>query len=166
MIRYYFLRQMTTDRKREEIIIPNDASSLRLRLEENSVEIKFRWYKNYRFTKIVTDFLFEDFKGLASAFAFLFNKTKVVVNQDNIEIKHTPLKLLPNATYKSQDVKQLYVKRIPQRMMLAIGLYVSLKSGEEKILLWNLDDRVLLFLEQEIERVLGIEDKEVRGEIT
>ena len=43
-------------------------------------------------------------------------------------------------------------------------LFVVLKDGTEYDLLWDLDVEVLLYFEQEIERILGIPDEKVEGE--
>ena len=48
---------------------------------------------------------------------------------------------------------------------LQYGLFAKLVSGEEKILMWNLEKQVLLFVEQEIERLFRIEDQEMKDEI-
>ena len=46
------------------------------------------------------------------------------------------------------------------------GLFGRLVTGKEELWIWGLRKRALLFIEQEVERAMGIEDQEVAGEVT
>ena len=95
----------------------------------------------------------------------IFNKTRITVDRNQLLIKHTPIEfLLPLVMYSSSYVKQLYVRKADPNYEL-YGLHALLSDGREEKLLWDLDKNVLLFIEQEIERVLGIDDIHVDGEV-
>jgi len=76
--------------------------------------------------------------------------------------------MLPMTYYHPGYIKQLFVREYSTDLDIATryALYAVLQTGEERRLLYNLRKNVLLFLEQEIERLFGIEDQKVRGEVT
>lgn len=168
---FYFLDIIETDRKRSEIKIPNGSSVLRLRLEENSIGIKFRWFGNYRFTQVLVDVLGdvlkEEMNSVISVLSYFINRTEVNVTEKMLTIVHKPIDLLPDTYFQRHYVKQLFVRKIDSKSKISdcYGLYAKVSTGEERILLWNLHKNVLLFLEQEIERIFGIEDIEVEDEV-
>ncbi len=101
------------------------------------------------------------------------NKTIINVNDDRIKLEHGPMKLFQKAGYniKNEDVAQLYVTEYVTNMsknnqpLKAFGLYLILKNGKRVQLLKDSNKETALYLEQEIERYLKIEDRPVRGEI-
>lgn len=162
---FYFLLSDKVKRKRKEIVIPNGASYIRLTIEENSLEMRIRWFRNYSMRKVFKESLINGIPGsLYYLSAYFVNKTFVKVENNILEIKHTPIDVLPYVYYKSSYVKQLYVERIGSYMK-TFALYAQLSDGRKEKLLWDLDKKVLLFIEQEIERIFGIEDEHVYGEV-
>ncbi|MFK8104088.1 MAG: hypothetical protein AB8G15_16260 [Saprospiraceae bacterium] len=161
---YYFPHLISTDRKREEISIPNRTSYIRLRLMEDSLEIVIKWFGNYSLRYILKEILSEKITAPVSFLGYLFNKTIIKVDKKVLRIDHLPIDLLPMTYYQSAYVKQLYIKPVDSTAQ-TYGLYTLLTTGEEQKLIWNLNKRTLLFIEQEIERVIGIEDVAVEGEI-
>lgn len=100
--------------------------------------------------------------------AYLFNRTKVIATKDYLQVEHRPLDVLPGAFFSAAQIEQLSV--LPTLLWegskrTQATLFVRLKNGEEYDILWDLETDVLLYLEQEIERLLGIEDVGVEGEI-
>jgi len=150
----YFPSNQKTNRNRQEIIIPHNTSVLRLRLGENSIQI-------------IKDLVEQETFGLFSVFAYFFNTTYVYVNENELKIEHKPVEVLPVTYFAKHYVKQLYVKEIESsaNFTKCYGLWAEVTTEHDVLLLYNLDKRVLLYLEQEIERIFGIEDKEVYGEI-
>ena len=161
---HYFILGELIDRKRKEIVIPNGTSFIRLRIEEESMEIVINWFKNYSLKNLILELLDQDEKAIISFIAYLFNKTVVKVENKILEIKHKPLELLPYVYYRSSYVRQLYVKKIG-RIFKTYGLFAQLSDGNEEMLIWDLDKNILLFIEQEIERIFGIEDVKLEKEI-
>lgn len=112
--------------------------------------------------------------GLAyRLFSKFINKTKITINNRGINIEHGPLKSFSrkNLNIKQQDLSQLYVSEYttnieindqPQR---AYGLFAILKGDKKIRLIKDCNKETALYLEQEIERHLEIEDYTVRGEI-
>ena len=161
---YYFPNSTSTNRKREEISIPNRTSHIRLRLMEDSLEIVIKWFGNYSLRYILKEILSEKITAPVSFLGYLFNKTIIKVDKKVLHIDHLPIDLLPMTYYQSAYVKQLYIKLVDSTAQ-TYGLYALLANGEEQKLIWNLNKRTLLFIEQEIERVIGIDDVAVEGEV-
>lgn len=159
---YYFPSSEKTSRNRKEIIVPHLTSALRLRLEENSITINFRWFGNYSTKVLLENLAKHEGFGVLYSLAILINKTRVHANDKQLIIEHKPMNLLPTTIFDKNYVEQLYVHKLPS---MQYGLWAKVKNGEDVLLLYNLDKRVLLYLEQEIERIFGIEDKEILGEI-
>ncbi|HNL37833.1 MAG TPA: hypothetical protein PKH43_01830, partial [Saprospiraceae bacterium] len=108
------------------------------------------------------------FGAITRASAYFFNRTKVIVTKDYLQIEHRPLDVLPGAFFSAAQIDQLSVRPIllwEGSKRTQASLFVRLKNGEEYDILWDLETNVLLYLEQEIERLLGIEDVGVDGEI-
>lgn len=160
----HFLVESEIERKRDEIIIPNRTSYLRLRIERDSLHIQIKWFGNYSIRQIIRDLMTENPRFLFSMIAFFVNRTTVSVNRGTLTIQHKPIDVLPFVHYRASYVKQFYVKQ-KDRVLDTYGLYVRLRNGREEMLIWDLDKQVLLFIEQEIERVFRIEDQEEEGEV-
>ena len=97
------------------------------------------------------------------------NRTVVYVNPKLLRVRHGPLLPRRNSQIKVKDIKQLYVKQHVQRTKkgstTTYQLYVTNRNGQKTELASGLDSpEQALFLEQEVERYLGIEDKPVPGE--
>lgn len=108
------------------------------------------------------------FGAITRTSAYFFNRTKVIATKDYLQVEHRPLDVLPGAFFSAAQIEQLSV--LPTLLWegskrTQATLFVRLKNGEEYDILWDLETDVLLYLEQEIERLLGIEDVGVEGEI-
>ncbi len=99
------------------------------------------------------------------------NKTHIFVSQNAIEVKHKPLPWFGNKRLETKNIKQLYSKEVlststsSSRSTISYHLHV-ISSDEDDMTLMNVENsEQALFLEQEIEKYLGIENLKVRGEI-
>lgn len=102
------------------------------------------------------------------------NYTDVVVNESYINIDHRPIKnpFVRSKRIESKEIDQLYVtKYVSSRSNgnpnYAYGLYAILKTNGKKIVLVKgMNRETQLYLEQEIERYLKINDRPVADAIT
>ncbi len=98
------------------------------------------------------------------------NKTFVRVNYEKISVRHKPLPYLGHKTVQTRDVKQLYSKekisRSSKNTSVTYEVHALTHGGKSiKLVPYMESSEQALFVEQEIERYLGIKDKPVRGEI-
>ena len=99
------------------------------------------------------------------------NKTHIFVSQKAIEINHKPLPWFGNKRLETKNIKQLYSKReissstSNNRTSVSYHLHVISFDEDDMTLLKVENSAQALFLEQEIEKYLGIENLKVRGEI-
>lgn len=98
------------------------------------------------------------------------NKTFIDVDFNSITIRHEPLPFWGNKKVSSKTIKQLYCKRdefLGSRNGYRVFAVHAITSERRNIkLLSGLDNsEQALFIEQEIEKFLNIEDKPVKGEI-
>ncbi|MEX0867604.1 MAG: hypothetical protein WD030_09615 [Pirellulales bacterium] len=108
--------------------------------------------------------------GLAySVLTGFLNSTVVRVGRGSIEVKHGPLPWRGNKTILSHDIEQLYCReKISQGKNGASYRYAVLvvQQGRREVLLKGLENvEQALYIEQEIERFLKINDTPVVGEI-
>ena len=87
-----------------------------------------------------------------------------------LSIRHVPLPYLGNKTVEASDVKQVYSKERISRSRrggsVTYEVHALTHSGRNLKLLSGLpNSEQALFIEQEIERFLRIQDVPVRGEI-
>lgn len=107
-----------------------------------------------------------------STVAGLFNHTEVTVRPARLEIRHGPLPWFGGRSLVTASVSQLYVRRREIRTKnggsrLLYELRAERKDGRAVTLLKNLTEpEQALWLEQEIESSLGIEDRPVGGEVS
>jgi len=98
------------------------------------------------------------------------NKTHIFVSQNAIEIKDKPLPCFSNKRIETKNIKQLYSKEVLSNSTSgnrrsSYELHI-LSFGEDDMRLLNVEtSEQALFIEQEIEKYLGIENLKVRGEI-
>jgi len=154
---HFFLLEHTSNRPRKEIVIPHGTDFIRLRLLRDELEIRIRWNRNYQFWKAYD----ENSQGFPKLFiiaAALLNKTTIEVRSGYIKIDHGPIDLLPMTFYSAKIISQFHVESLS--FDSSYGLYALLNTGKKVLLLWNLKKTTLLFIEQEIERVLKIADTE------
>lgn len=99
------------------------------------------------------------------------NKTSIRVGWSSITIEHTPLPWLGEQKVDARDIKQIYVKESITRSRrggtsTTYRVHALTHSGKNLKLLSGLpDSEQALFVEQEIEKFLRIEDVPVRGEM-
>ena len=99
----------------------------------------------------------------------LVNTTTIDVDDRELRVRHGPLPVPGNKTLPSLDVKQLYCKERISRnkngTSVTYALHVKLKGGKDEKLLANLTQQShALYVEQQVERVLGLQDEAVAGE--
>jgi len=113
--------------------------------------------------------------GLGLAYTTLkvyINYTDIYVTKDSITIGQKPLKtpFSKDKMIPSADLTQLYVSKYMTgstngKTNYAYGLYAITKTGKKIKLVDRMNKETQLYLEQEIERYLDLEDKPVSGEI-
>jgi len=109
---------------------------------------------------------------IANIVSSYINKTNVSVTKRFIEIKQKPIPsfLKRDVKIPVSDISQLYVTRYVSSTTNgapnhAHALYVITKDGNKYPLVKEMNRESALYLEQEIELFLEIDDKEVRGEV-
>lgn len=109
---------------------------------------------------------------LGNVFSTFINKTNISVTKRFIEIRQKPIPSLlkKNIKIPTGDVDQLYVTRYVDsttngQANHAYALYVITKDGRKYPLVKGMNKESSLYLEQEIELWLDIEDQEIRGEV-
>ena len=103
--------------------------------------------------------------------AGFLNKTYIGVSRQLLAIVTSPLPFFNNRTLNPDDIAQLYSKEKIARgrdsTTITYEVHVVTKSGKDIKLVSGLDEsEQALYIEQEIEKYLGITDRPVRGEIT
>ncbi len=97
------------------------------------------------------------------------NRTIVSVNMQELSVWHGPLPYPGNKRLDSFNIEQLYSKaQLPKSSDSSptFEVHIITREGKDEKLLTNLDEsEQALYLEQEIERYLGIKDQAVRGEL-
>lgn len=111
--------------------------------------------------------------GLGMLYAVLagyFNKTCIRIARDSLQVTHQPFPWPGRKMFKRGDLRQLYSKDVTRygehgpsstysvQVMTKTGKTIELISG-------LLSSEEALFIEQEVEKYLRIEDEPVRGEI-
>lgn len=104
------------------------------------------------------------------AIAGLFNKTQVMADYSHLAVRHGPVPWPGNKDIRAGDIKQLYskekVRRTKHGTTVSYSLHAMTNDEKTLKLLSGLESsEQALFIEQEIEKYLRIEDKAVRGEI-
>lgn len=109
--------------------------------------------------------------GLTSfTLASLVNTTTIGVGRGLLSIKHSPIWWPRNRVLSSDRIRQLFCKQRTHRdddsTNTVYSLWALLSDGSTVKLLdsWKDADQVL-YLEQEIERALGLRDEPVGGEM-
>jgi len=103
----------------------------------------------------------------------LFNHTDIIVDDYNIKITNRPIRGFWNRdkTYDKKDIEQLYVTRYVASTTNgqpnhAYALYAVMNNGKKVQLVKGMNKETQLYLEQEMERFLDIEDEFVRGAVS
>jgi len=99
------------------------------------------------------------------------NKTHIFVSENAIEVKNRPLPWFGNKRLETKNIKQLYTKEViststSSNRSSSYDLHI-VSLDEDDVTLMNVDkSEQALFIEQQIEKYLGIKNFGVRGEIT
>jgi hypothetical protein len=106
---------------------------------------------------------------LYSTTAGLINKTTVRVGFERITVRHGPVPYF-GKTISAMDIKQLYSKEktsySSRQRSVSYEIHAMTQAGKNVKLVTRLESsEQALFIEQEIEKYLGIKDRPVRGEI-
>lgn len=101
-----------------------------------------------------------------------FNKTDIYVTDNDITISSKPLKnpFTKDTIIDTRDIKQLYVSRYVSSTTNgnpnhAYALYAITNTNKRVSLLRGMNKETQLYIEQEIEHFLEIDDETVRGEV-
>ncbi|NMO17772.1 hypothetical protein HPC49_08050 [Pyxidicoccus fallax] len=112
--------------------------------------------------------------GLALTYCALtgfLNKTTIEAREDRLVIRHGPLPWPGNLELSRGELKQLYGKENARRPVFAWhgqgwNLNALDAAGRKRTLLHRLEEpEQVLYLEQQLEKRLGIEDAPVKGEL-
>ncbi len=103
------------------------------------------------------------------AVANLVNKTRLKVTPQQLTVRHFPLPFWPSPTIPVADIEQLFITRKVSHgkngTSVSYELRAVTRENASLKLLGGIDDlESLLWLEQEVERVLDIRDRPVAGE--
>ena len=108
------------------------------------------------------------------ALAMLLNSSEIRVSRRELTVKHGPMPFPGAVAVDPGDIEQVWVEQKISHSSSSKGrsstsvsypVCMRLKDGTRKVLLRNVTDSELaLFVEQQIETHLGIEDQAVRGE--
>jgi len=111
--------------------------------------------------------------GLGVAYgtlAMFLNSTTITVMNSLIQIAIGPIKVPGNKQFKADLLQQLYTKRHVSHSKngtsINYELRVTTTDGRDEKLMGGFNKQEqALFIEQEIEKFLGIEDRPIRGEV-
>jgi len=109
---------------------------------------------------------------IANLISTFINKTNISVTKRFIEIKQKPIPsfLKKNIKIPTSEIAQLYVSRYVSSTTNGVpnhahALYAVTKDGKKYTLVKGMNKETQLYLEQEVEMFLDIEDQPVRGEV-
>lgn len=101
--------------------------------------------------------------------AGIMNRTRIAIGIDDLSIRHAPIPWPGNRSIPRTDLERLFVEERVYRNKgpyYTYGLNAVLKDGARVKLLSGLEDpEQALFLEQEIEARLGIQDRKTPDEL-
>lgn len=110
---------------------------------------------------------------IANLVSTFINKTNISVTKRFIEIKQKPIPsfLKKNIKIPTSEIAQLYVSRYVSSTTNGVpnhahALYAITKDGNKYTLVKGMNKETQLYLEQEIEMFLNIEDHPIRGEVS
>lgn len=111
--------------------------------------------------------------GIGISYATLagfLNRTTITVERDHLTVRHAPVPWSGNLDVSTLSLEQLYctekVHRGRNGTTVRYGVEAVLKDGRNLKVVTGLDDREqALFIEERMERHLGIPDRRVRSEM-
>ena len=98
------------------------------------------------------------------------NKTDIIISPMQIQVRIQPMKWPGEGTYDISDIKQLYtyekVRRTKNGTSITYEVRLIDKNNQQKTLVKGLEARDQgLYIEKEIEKIIGLKDEAVAGEI-
>ena len=103
----------------------------------------------------------------------ILNHTDIIIDEHHLKISNRPIRGFWNKdkAFNKADIKQLYVSIYVSSTTngnpnYAYGLYAIFKDGKKLQLVKGMNKETQLYLEQELERFLGIKDTHVTGSIS
>ena len=84
----------------------------------------------------------------------LLNKTVITMTPQILQIKHSPLLMIPSKRFNLANVEQLYSTK-----KAYYELHIVMKDGRDEVALQLFEANQALYLEQEIEQFLGLKDQ-------
>lgn len=104
--------------------------------------------------------------------ATIFNVTRIRVGNGRIQIRHQPIPWMGNLDISTDELEQLYCKeRIRSSKngtRYTYEVWATLRDGKSRkiVSVGDMNQDQALFIEQRIERALGIADKPIPGELS
>ena len=103
--------------------------------------------------------------------ALFFNRTNVSIARRELTIQHSPLPWPGNLTRSARSIKQLFCKRVVKRSKhstyFRYEVHALNEAGGRRKLVANLmTEEQAVFIEQELEDFLQIEDEPVAGQVS
>lgn len=104
------------------------------------------------------------------ALAGFLNRTTITAERDVLHVRHSPLPWVGATDLWVRDLDQLYAKQVISKnsdgTSMSYELHAILKNGRQRKLVSGLSEaEQALYLEQQLERRLGIADRPVFGEL-
>jgi len=100
------------------------------------------------------------------------NYTDIIVTNSYLEISQRPIPnpFSPTISIRPDEIEQLYVSKYVEstsngQTNYAYGLHAILKNRKKVLLLKGMNRETQLYIEQEIERYLNIQDQDISGTI-
>lgn len=120
-------------------------------------------------TILMSPFLALGITGSYSLTCMLVNRTSVGVSGGQLTVSHRPLLWPGNRVMPKSDIQQLYCREKfhdKHRRTVTYQVLLTRRDGTTIKLLGGLEELdQALFIEQELERALGITDRSIRGEL-
>ena len=110
--------------------------------------------------------------GIPATYGLLlvaFNRTDIRINASQLMVRHGPLPMWGNRTLDRGQIEQIYVREFKSgarnRVRFTYRVQAVLRDQADVVLVDNLDDpNEGFYIEQQVERYLGIRDVRVAGE--
>ena len=192
---FSFEEDLDIARRKPEVVMPKNIESLELRSEINLYRrwwsskffgigffalfwngFMIVWYTMALAMEAYPMMLFGTIHALVGigmiywVAAGIFNTTEVRATKNRLYIKHRPVPWVGNRELDVSQIDQLYTKmKVTQNKgstSYSYEVHAVLKGGKQLKLISGLDSsEEALYIEQELERFLGIKDRPVSGEM-
>ncbi|MEX0330832.1 MAG: hypothetical protein AB3N64_05355 [Puniceicoccaceae bacterium] len=102
--------------------------------------------------------------------AGFINKTDIIISPMQVEVRIHPMKWPGQGIYDISDIKQLYtyqkVRRTKNGTSITYEVRLIDKHNQQKTLIKGLESKDQgLYIEKEIEKIIGVQDAPVAGEV-